>query len=188
MNILSTIILVVAICAVIGIIVSAFGIAGYGPARSAHGAPFNLEPVVWLAVSLAVLVVDGLVWALATLWTDPAYRPIALILGLGFVLLGAAAAWRVGLARSLWRAVLQLAPRRAGEVKKPWLSKTIALNALVGIGLLAEANVASLQGLLPPSKYQIVAFTLPILNMLLRAYTTKGLSLKQAAPQDGSAG
>lgn len=69
------------------------------------------------------------------------------------------------------------------SAKKPWFSKTIAFNAAIAAGLLAEANISSLQGVLPAAKYQIAAFALPIVNMLLRAYTSRGLSFKPAMPQ-----
>jgi hypothetical protein len=75
----------------------------------------------------------------------------------------------------------------AAPPKKPWLSKTIVVNALVAALLLAEDKLGFLQGLLPASKYQIVAFTLPIVNMLLRVYTTQGLSLKTPQPPAGDA-
>lgn len=179
MDVLHIIMLLVAIAAVIGVILSLCGFAGFGPASEQLAAAYNLEPAVWLVVSAAVLLADAVVWLLATLWSDPGYRPLAVILGLGFTLHVAVAAWRLGLARVVWRKARALAsPPQAGEVKKPWVSKTIVLNAVVGAALLAEANIASLQGLLPQSKYQIIAFGLPFVNMLLRAYTTKGLSLK----------
>lgn len=88
---------------------------------------------------------------------------------------GPLAAW--GIARYL--AVQQT----LAATKKPWLSKTILLNSLVAALLLAEAKVSSLQGFLPDSKYQIVAFALPILNMLLRVYTSQGLSFRPAMPR-----
>lgn len=68
--------------------------------------------------------------------------------------------------------------------KRPWMSKTIWLNAIVAAGLLAEANIETLKGLLPDNKYALVAFGLPILNMLLRAYTSRGLSFKPQMPED----
>ena len=66
--------------------------------------------------------------------------------------------------------------------KKPWWSKTLLLNSLIAALLLAEANVKSLQGILPDSKYEIVAFSLPIINMLLRVYTSQGISFKPQMP------
>lgn len=86
---------------------------------------------------------------------------------------------------------VMLIPGRIGDVvpgdpaapsKKPWLSKTILLNALVAALLLAEANISGLQGFLPAAKYEVVAFLLPIVNMLLRVYTSQGLSFKPVMP------
>lgn len=67
-------------------------------------------------------------------------------------------------------------------VKSVWLSKTFLFNTAVGLLLLAEENVSGLQGLLPPSKYQILAFTLPMVNLVLRFYTKQGVSFKPPAP------
>lgn len=68
------------------------------------------------------------------------------------------------------------------SVKSLWLSKTFLFNTTMALLLLAESNVSGLQGLLPPSKYQILAFVLPMVNLVLRFYTTQGISLKPPAP------
>lgn len=68
------------------------------------------------------------------------------------------------------------------SVKSAWLSKTFLFNTTVGLLLLAEDNVSGLQGLLPPSKYQIVAFALPMVNLVLRYYTNQGVTFKRATP------
>lgn len=72
----------------------------------------------------------------------------------------------------------------AATIKHPWFSKTLWLNGLVAVGLLAEENIEKLQGILPQNKYAWIAFGLPIANMILRAYTTQGLSFKPQMPQD----
>jgi hypothetical protein len=188
MDLLSTIMLVLSMAAVIGIILALFGFADSRPPCDGSPAPFDLKPALWLVGSIAVLFASVVGWVMATLWADAAYRPIAWGLSLGIVLLAAICGWHYGLMHALWRAAApQPLPAQATVNKKPWLSKTIALNALVGVALLAEENVSSLQGLLPASKYQIIAFTLPILNMLLRVYTKQGLSLKQVTPQNEAA-
>lgn len=62
--------------------------------------------------------------------------------------------------------------------RKPWWrSRTLWLNALVLALAAAEQQVGVLQGLLPVSTYQLVAFGLPVLNAVLRLITTQGIKL-----------
>lgn len=75
------------------------------------------------------------------------------------------------------------APPTAAPSKHPWLSKTIIFNAAVAAMVLAERNIASLQGFLSPGAYQALFFMVPIVNMLLRAITTQGLSFTPTAYQ-----
>lgn len=147
----------VLVCAIIGMIVSFLRMAGFIPGA-------------WIVFAI---------WVMVILWNLKVVPHSELI---GFCLVALAAWLTVAWEKFRVKAALQpVAPS-----KKPWLSKTILINAVVAAGLLAEANVSSLQGFLPATKYQIVAFVLPIVNMLLRAYTTKGLSFKPALPQDGA--
>ena len=89
---------------------------------------------------------------------------------------------RVGFAAA-WSLAGSLSQRRDLPCLKPWWhSKTVWLNAIVASCLVAETNVASLQGLLPDNTYKIVAFALPIVNIWLRGFATQGLSFKPRAP------
>lgn len=69
------------------------------------------------------------------------------------------------------------------EMKHWWQSKTLWINGIIATLLLAEANIASLQGLLPEWAHQSLMFGLPIVNMWLRAVTSQGLSFKPQMPQ-----
>jgi len=64
-----------------------------------------------------------------------------------------------------------------------WESKTVWFNTIVAALLLAEQNVDSLQGLMPDWLHKLAVFSLPIVNMLLRAITSKGISFKPQMPQ-----
>lgn len=62
---------------------------------------------------------------------------------------------------------------------KPWWhSRTLWLNALVLALAAAEAHVKLLQPVLRVDVYQLLAFTLPVLNALLRVLTTQPLALR----------
>jgi hypothetical protein len=87
---------------------------------------------------------------------------------------GPGTAWAMAAEMTQWPA--------CATTKSPWASKTLWLNAAVAIGLLAEANIEMLKGVLPDNKYALIAFGLPIANMLLRWYTSKGLSFKPQMP------
>lgn len=66
--------------------------------------------------------------------------------------------------------------------KKPWYaSKIIQLNAIAAALVVAEANVGMFQQLLPVNFYAIVATALPLLNAILRLFTTKAVSLTAKA-------
>lgn len=60
---------------------------------------------------------------------------------------------------------------------KAWYtSKTINLNALVGMLALLEANTGVLAPLLPSNWLTMLSVGLPVVNIVLRAITTKGVS------------
>lgn len=62
---------------------------------------------------------------------------------------------------------------------KPWWqSKTMQINLLASALLLVEANLGVLQTVLPVNVYAVAAFVLPIVNLVLRAVTTNGISLR----------
>lgn len=81
-----------------------------------------------------------------------------------------AAAWRSA------RAYASCAACR--PVKTMWLSKTLFFNSVIVAMLYAEANISKLQGILPGNKYEIVAFVLPLVNLMLRFYTKQGVVAK----------
>lgn len=65
-------------------------------------------------------------------------------------------------------------------------SRTLWVNGLVASMVLAEQNIAQLQGFLPDGTYKVVAFSLPIVNLWLRLGTTKPLTCQSANnPQPG---
>lgn len=67
--------------------------------------------------------------------------------------------------------------------QKPWWrSKTMRVNLIVTALLLAEANLQLVQPIVPVNLYAVAAFGLPIINMLLRAITTSGISLRSLKP------
>lgn len=200
------IMLAVGLVALTGVILSFLGMAGVLPgSRPAGGEAWDNPYLFGFIASIAVLAVDIVLAGLAFVWAhDPTHIAAP---GLAALLLVVVDKWlRRVYGTSLlgrWRA--PAAPAVGGpfdlethwldrvegeightltaiETHKPWwLSKTLLVNALVGGLLLAESNISSLQGLLPANTYQIAAFALPIVNMMLRVYTTKGLSLKAAA-------
>ena len=60
---------------------------------------------------------------------------------------------------------------------KHWLrSKTMWVNIGVASFALAEVNFHLLQPLLPVNVFQVIAFALPIVNLVLRSITNKGLT------------
>lgn len=68
-------------------------------------------------------------------------------------------------------------------IEKKWFkSRTLWFNVFVAAMLLAEQNITSLQGLLPDSFYKLAVFLVPMINMLLRVATTKGLSFTPKMP------
>lgn len=172
----------VAIVALIGIIVSFLCMTGIIGGKVAGAEDYDNPYLFWLICSVVVFVLDAALFGVVTLWgKDPTHiSPIALGgLTLYFI---AKFVNRLGITLFNWGRQL-VAPAAAATTKPWWLSKTILANSAVGALLLAEANISSLQGVLPASKYQIVAFGLPVINMLLRVYTTKGLALKSIVPQ-----
>lgn len=68
--------------------------------------------------------------------------------------------------------VQQIAPGKAW-----WRSRTLWLNAFVLMAAAAETQLQVLQPLLPVNVYSLVAFGLPLLNVLLRVVTKQPLSL-----------
>lgn len=65
---------------------------------------------------------------------------------------------------------------------KPWWrSRTLWLNALALALAAAEERLGLLQGVLPASTFQAVAFALPVLNMVLRLVTSTAVTA--GAPQ-----
>ncbi|MDO9094459.1 MAG: hypothetical protein Q8R98_03660 [Rubrivivax sp.] len=60
-----------------------------------------------------------------------------------------------------------------------WKSRTLWLNVLVLVLAAAETQLNVLQPLLPVNVYGLVAFGLPLLNVLLRAVTAARLTLTQ---------
>lgn len=66
---------------------------------------------------------------------------------------------------------------------KPWWhSRTLWLNALA-LGLAAaEDRLGLLKGVLPVSVFELIAFGLPVVNVVLRALTRTAIAL-QALPQ-----
>lgn len=70
---------------------------------------------------------------------------------------------------------------------KPWWrSRTLWLNVLVLLAAAAETRLQLLQPLLPVNVYSLVAFGLPLLNVLLRVVTQQPLSLGAQAPADAA--
>jgi hypothetical protein len=182
-----TILLIIGVAALIGLIVSLLGLLGLVPIGRPIGAEdYDHPDLTWFLISCFVLAADGAVAAVALLWQhDPSHIAATGLAVLLLIVVGRWI-WRV-FGSSLASSWSKLAPRPAAvPTKKPWVSKTIVLNALVAGGLVAEAKLSFLQGVLPASKYQIVAFVLPIVNVLLRAYTNQGLSLKAILPSTES--
>lgn len=65
---------------------------------------------------------------------------------------------------------------------KPWYkSKTIWLNAVAAALAVVELNFHLLQPSIPPGVYVTAAGVLAFANVLLRAVTTTGISLKGGA-------
>lgn len=101
------------------------------------------------------------------------------------LLFGTPGDWTITDAITRWRPVAAWRAARAyascaacRPVKTMWLSKTLFVNSVIAAMLLAEANISKLQGILPENKYSIVAFVLPLVNLMLRFYTSQGVVLK----------
>jgi hypothetical protein len=67
-------------------------------------------------------------------------------------------------------------------MKHWWQSKTLWLNGLVAMLLLAEKNITALQGALPDHVVRELIFFLPIMNMWLRLVTKDALSITPIPP------
>ena len=68
---------------------------------------------------------------------------------------------------------------------KPWWrSKTIWLNAIVLALAAAESRIGALEGVLPVSAFELLAFVLPVLNVALRyvSHAAITLGVPPAAP------
>jgi hypothetical protein len=72
--------------------------------------------------------------------------------------------------------VLQVQPVAAPS-KPWWKSRTLWVNAVVLLAAAAESQLQVLQPLLPVNVYALVAFVLPLLNVLLRTVTQARLSI-----------
>lgn len=68
------------------------------------------------------------------------------------------------------------------QAKPPLHSRTLWLNALALAVALAEAKLQLLQGLLPVNVYVLLAFALPVLNVMLRMVTSMPLDLPGTQP------
>jgi hypothetical protein len=69
-------------------------------------------------------------------------------------------------------------PAPAPDEAKPWwCSRTLWINGLTLALAAAEAHFGLLQGLLPGTVYQWIAFALPVVNAALRFITTQGVKL-----------
>lgn len=82
-----------------------------------------------------------------------------------------------------WELARAYIAAQGGKQKPWWQSKTIWINLVIASLLLAEANIESLQGLLPEWLQKSLVFALPIINVWLRVFTTQGLSFKPQMPQ-----
>lgn len=72
---------------------------------------------------------------------------------------------------------VQVAP-----ASKPWWrSRTLWVNALVLLAAAAETQLQLLQPLLPVNIFALVAFGLPLVNVLLRTVTQQALTLGATA-------
>lgn len=71
-------------------------------------------------------------------------------------------------------------------MKHWWQSKTLWLNGLVAMLLLAEKNITALQGTLPDHVVRELIFFLPIINMWLRLVTKDALSITPLPPPPSS--
>ncbi|HRD84472.1 MAG TPA: hypothetical protein PLF63_04800 [Rubrivivax sp.] len=78
------------------------------------------------------------------------------------------------------RLVVQL----RAPVKAWWLSRTLWLNAAALALAAAEERLGLLQGLLPVSTFEFVAFALPVLNVALRLVTHTAIGGGTDAPAD----
>lgn len=176
------IILAIGLAALIAITFCFLGGMGILPKTHPAGAEEWDSPyLTGFLLGLIVLALDAVAALLAVIWDyDPSHL-VAPGLALLAIVVAEMKFQRVfGTSLFSWWRKLVPVPV-ATPPKKPWLSKTIVLNAIVAVGLLAEAKLPFLQGLLPASKYQVIAFILPFVNMVLRAYTTQGLSLGASA-------
>lgn len=67
---------------------------------------------------------------------------------------------------------------------KPWWhSKTLWANVIVLALTAAETQLQMLQPLLPVNVYALVAFGLPVLNLVLRTVTQQRLALRTKPPE-----
>lgn len=190
MDFFYNIIFLVGALALIGIIVSVLGMVGMVPLGRAVGPEdYDNHFFQWFLASIAVLVLDVVMAVLVLVWDyDPSHvaAPALGVLCLAVLIKWAHKVYGLPLSSTLascWSKLLPKSAAAAAPVKKPWMSKTILVNTLVALLLLAEDKLSFLQGVLPASKYQIAAFALPVVNMLLRVYTTQGLSLKAFQPR-----
>lgn len=64
------------------------------------------------------------------------------------------------------------------STKAWWKSKTVLFNGGIATLLIAENNIPSLQGLMPDWLHQVLVFSLPIVNLWLRAISSHGLAFR----------
>ena len=64
------------------------------------------------------------------------------------------------------------------NIKAWWKSKTIWINAIVGVLVALEAATGALQPVVGPYFYAAVAVGLPVINAVLRVITTQAVGLK----------
>jgi hypothetical protein len=67
-------------------------------------------------------------------------------------------------------------------VKPWWLSKTLWFNALAFALAAVEVNVGLLRAVLPANWFAWFAFGVPIVNALLRAFTSTALAGRNGCP------
>lgn len=180
--------LAIGIVALIVMVISFLSMAGIVGSHRIGAEDYDNPAFKWFIGALVVVIINILIAIAMQLWDLNGDRlvlmvPYAVIVVSVLYILGADH-WLM----AAWQKMAAKVQQAGTPAAKPWwMSKTILFNTLVGVLLLAEAKVSSLQGILPDSKYQIVAFALPIINMLLRVITSRGLSFTATPPQGATA-
>lgn len=60
-------------------------------------------------------------------------------------------------------------------MKKWYKSKTLWFNAVAGGLLILEQNLPAIQPFLPPHISAVLSIAIPVVNIVLRHYTTQGI-------------